>query len=95
MEWWCGQQFMNYNAIHIPTMDSDHCQLVLNVKHDFTRNESRGFKKRFHFEEMWTTNSSCRDVIKRCWNSNLHIFLDMNVQHNIRECRIGLLKWRT
>ena len=54
--------FPEAKVVHRSMAASDHCLLSLSVRMRETRKVAR---KRFMFEEMWTREEGCREVVDR------------------------------
>ena len=57
----CLKLFLESKVFHRLMAASDHCLLSLSLK---VRGSRRVFKKRFMFEEIWTRDEGCREVIE-------------------------------
>lgn len=63
------QQWGGFTTHHLVTMASDHCPLL--IESDpvlFSGGVGGRRRRRFMFEEMWTKDEECGDVIERGWN---------------------------
>jgi hypothetical protein len=47
----------------VASEDSDHCPLLLGLK------DSKGVKRRFHFESFWTKIEGFHEVVHNAWSS--------------------------
>ena len=57
----CLKLFLESKVFHRLMAASDHCLLSLSLK---VRGSRRVFKKRFMFEEIWTRDEGCREVME-------------------------------
>ena len=81
------------NELHLPQhMDmSDHLPIFLKC---FPRMDRKGTrKKRFQFENMWITESSCNDVVQTAWASVSNPNVVDKLQECIDKCSTKLLEW--
>ena len=68
---------------------SDHCLLVLSIKR---RQPQKPAKKRFFFEEMWTREDSCREIVESAWDP-LRVDPEFKITDRIKRCQIHLQNW--
>lgn len=86
----CNQWWELYNGsfvTHLPKRKSDHLPLLLNINTRLHLKERRAPKKIFRFEEMWLRESSCEEVITRCWQQG------GGMMHNLGATAKGLVQW--
>ena len=69
---------------HVSLSISDHCLLVLSIKR---RLHQKPAKKRFFFEEMWTREDSCREIVESAWDP-LRVDPEFKVTDRIKSCQI-------
>ena len=70
---------------------SDHPPILLKC---FPRDIARCRKKsRFHFENMWLTDPSCRDNIASTWTSTSSPDVIAQLLRRLEKCSIALGKW--
>ena len=81
--------FPEAKVFHRSMAASDHCLLSLSFK---VRGARRGFKKRFMFEEMWTRDEGCREVIEKAWDP-LNCNPDLLIQNRLSCCKEYLQDW--
>ena len=68
---------------------SDHCLLSLSLR---VRGPRRAIKRRFMFEEMWTREEGCREVIETAWDP-LNCNPNMPIQKRLQSCKDHLQDW--
>ena len=76
---------------HLHTSSSDHFPICLVLQPDSYL--QRPTKKPFRFEEVWLTNSGCRDTVEAAWFTQKNGTPMFQVQDKIRNCRQELRKW--
>ena len=69
--------FPEVKVVHRSMVAYDHCLLSLSLRMRELRKVAR---KRFMFEEMWTREEGCREVVERAWDP-----LDCNLEMSIRK----------
>ena len=75
--------------IHRSMAASDHCLLSLSLR---VRGPRRAIKRRFMFEEMWTREESCREVIESAWDP-WNCSPAMSIQKRLQRCKGRLQDW--
>ena len=81
--------FPESKVFHRSMAASDHCLLSLSLK---VRGPRRVFKKRFMFEEMWTREEGCREVIEMAWDP-LNCKPKSPIQNRLKCCQDYLQDW--
>ena len=71
--------FPKVKVFHRSMAASDHCLLCLSLR---MRGPKRVVKRRFMFEEMWTREEGCREVIEMAWDP-LNCNLEMLIQKRL------------
>ena len=71
--------FLEAKVVHRSMAASDHCLLSLSIRMRETRKVAR---RRFMFEEMWTREEGCREVIEMAWDP-LNCNLEMLIQKRL------------
>ena len=56
--------FPEVRVRHVAMSISDHCLLMLTLKHKQTQKQGR---KYFFFEAMWTRDERCREIVEVAW----------------------------
>lgn len=79
--------FSNPKVTHLPMASSDHCPLLVQ-----SINDNR-FKSRFHFNRMWITHPSFRDVVESSWNGHIHDNPLINFGLKLKRLRSVLKRW--
>ena len=74
---------------HVSLSISDHCLLALSIKR---RQPQKPAKKGFFFEEMWTREEGCREIVESAWDP-LRVDPEYKVTDRIRSCQNQLQKW--
>ena len=74
---------------HVSLSISDHCLLALSIKR---RQPQKPAKKGFFFEEMWTREEGCREIVESAWDP-LWVDPEYKVTDRIRSCQNQLQKW--
>ena len=67
----------------------DHCLLSFSLR---MREPRRVVKKRFMFEEMWTREEGCREVIEKAWDP-LNNNPELPIQERLKSCQVHLQTW--
>ncbi|KAJ8431514.1 hypothetical protein Cgig2_009751 [Carnegiea gigantea] len=70
---------------------SDHLPILLKCKTDKTDMGSR--KKHFHFENMWFTDPSCKDIVHQTWSSPTQTDVIESLVSKLESCATALSKW--
>jgi hypothetical protein len=81
----------NARIKHISVATSDHLGLAMD-----TLGSSQGTPKpqrRFRFEQAWTKDPSCEEIITEAWATNYEGSRMFNVCQKIKACRLKLLNW--
>ena len=81
--------FPEAKVFHRSMAASDHCLLSLSLK---VRRARRGLKKRFMFEDMWTREEGCREIIEKAWDP-LNCNPDLLIQNRLSCCKDYLQDW--
>ncbi|XP_050258890.1 uncharacterized protein LOC126703871 [Quercus robur] len=81
--------FPEAKVVHRSMAASDHCLLSLSIRMRETRKVAR---KRFMFEEMWTREEGCREVIERAWDP-LDCNPELSIQKRLKCCQFQLQNW--
>jgi hypothetical protein len=76
---------------HLHTCSSDHSPIYLILQPE--PYQRRPFQKPFRFEEVWLTNSRCRDTVEATWFTQKNGTPMFQVQDKIRNYRQELRKW--
>jgi hypothetical protein len=74
--------------IHLHAHNSDHNPISLN-----TNSNSCFLDRPFRFKELWTKDSSCRQVIKAAWQKFVPIHQDFCLPKKLENTKVALLKW--
>ena len=61
------EEWMNLSPKARVMSISDHCLLMLTLKHKQPQKQGR---KRFFFEAMWTREERCREIVEVAWVSS-------------------------
>ena len=81
--------FPEVKVVHKSMAASDHCLLSLSVR---MREMRRVARKRFMFEEMWTREEGCREVVERAWDP-LDCNPELSIQKRLKSCQFQLQNW--
>ncbi|KAL4320921.1 hypothetical protein AHAS_Ahas14G0058800 [Arachis hypogaea] len=87
--WEWRRAFQHATLSALPTINSDHTPLVLNVK-------PRGIRSRcFKFEAFWADHADCGNVIRRGWNNVCNSTVNhwTNSTRRMNNCKQKLIKW--
>ncbi|KAJ8450416.1 hypothetical protein Cgig2_002101 [Carnegiea gigantea] len=88
-EW--SLMFPDAMVTHIDSDMSDHLPIILKC---FPRMDRKGTRKRrFQFENMWITESSCNDVVQIAWTSVSNPNAVDKLLDCIDKCSAKLLEW--
>ena len=85
----CIKIFPEAKVHNVSMLASDHCLLVLLLKHN---HYSKRGKKHFFFEEMWTREEECKEVIEMAWDP----YKDDSarpIQERLERCQRQLQCW--
>lgn len=72
---------------HEPIVGSDHCLIVI-VSHY----EVKKSRRPFHFEQLWSEEPSCDEIIKNTWNKHKHRHISW-VIIKLKKCRANPNTW--
>ncbi|KAK7835123.1 hypothetical protein CFP56_023793 [Quercus suber] len=78
--------FPEAKVVHISMAASDHCLLSLSLRMRALR---RVTQKRFMFEEMWTKEEGCREVVERAWDP-LDCNPELLIHKRLKRCQAHL-----
>lgn len=67
---------------------SDHCPLLLDIT-----NVSRRFPSTFKFLKIWTTHSTCKDVILKAWSTHLSGCPMIVFSQKLKQVKQALKDW--
>ncbi|KAJ8451710.1 LOW QUALITY PROTEIN: hypothetical protein Cgig2_018344 [Carnegiea gigantea] len=70
---------------------SDHLPILLKCAPCSTDSDAR--RKRFMFENMWLTDSSCRDTVCAAWSSVSSSHTVENMLYRLEKCVAYLMEW--
>ncbi|CAB4286025.1 unnamed protein product [Prunus armeniaca] len=74
---------------HLVASGSDHYPILGELLTDAPIVEAKK-KRRFHFEQMWTLEKGCEDIIREAWDSTDAMG---GVKEGIKNCAEKLAKW--
>ncbi|KAF9621696.1 hypothetical protein IFM89_026589 [Coptis chinensis] len=80
--------FAEAQVIHISTIHSDHKILLVQLHPKKSK-----LKRPFRFESMWTTDPTCKEVIKAAMQIEFDGSSSYAFCRNLTLCRRELLKW--
>ena len=83
--------FPEVKVVHRSVVASDHCLLSLSLR---MRKPRKVARKRFMFEEMWTREEGCREVVERAWDP-LDCNLEMSIQKRLKSYWVNLQNWNS
>jgi hypothetical protein len=76
--------------IHLPAHNSDHNPIFLN-----TNSTSCFLPRPFRFEEFWSNDPSCEQVIELAWQKYIPPYPDNCLLVKLNHTKIALLKWNS
>jgi hypothetical protein len=79
-----------FSLIHLPTLNSDHNPISLN-----TNTTSCFLPKPFRFEEFWSNDSSCGQVIETAWHKFIPNHSAVCLPKKLNNTKFALLKWNS
>jgi hypothetical protein len=79
-----------FSLIHLSAHNSDHNPISLN-----TNSTSCFFARPFRFEEFWTKDPSCGQVIAAVWQKFAPIQKDFCLPKKLENTKVALLKWNS
>ncbi|KAK9921713.1 hypothetical protein M0R45_030213 [Rubus argutus] len=83
------QKWGGFTSHHLVAMASDHCPLLIESDPPFNgRGDGLG-RRRFTFEEMWTTDEDCGKMIQQLWG----VDCGNSVLEKIKHVSVGLKDW--
>ena len=74
-------------VIHLEKRRSDHLPILLSMRTSMNEGQKKRYKKLFRFEEMWTREDECGDVIAAAWEKG------EGVTGNLGRTKNELRKW--
>jgi hypothetical protein len=80
----------NYSLIHLPAHNSDHNPISFN-----TNSTSYFLPRPFRFEEFWSKDPSCEQVIELAWQKYIPPYPDNCLPVKLNHTKIALLKWNS
>ena len=83
--------FPEVKVVHRSVVASDHCLLSPSLR---MREPRKVARKRFMFEEMWTREEGCREVVERAWDP-LDCNLEMSIQKRLKSYQVNLQNWNS
>ena len=83
--------FPEVKVVHRSMVAYDHCLLSLSLRMRELRKVAR---KRFMFEEKWTREEGCREVVERAWDP-LDCNLEMSIQKRLKSYWVNLQNWNS
>ena len=81
---------LEFSLIHLPAHNSDHNPISLN-----TNSTSCFLSRPFRFEEFWTKDPSCGQVIAAAWQKFVPIHQDICLPKKLENTKVALLKWNS
>ncbi|KAJ8433507.1 hypothetical protein Cgig2_018041 [Carnegiea gigantea] len=85
-----------YPRAHVTHIDSDLSEyLPILLKCTSSGDDPCWRTRRFHFENMWLTDPSCKDVISSAWTSTTHSDAMEQLLSRLDNCGQQLLKWNS
>ncbi|XP_062088399.1 uncharacterized protein LOC133794966 [Humulus lupulus] len=91
-EW--KDSFTSASLTHLDFNHSDHRALLLTLQDetgsDLLRNRKR---PRFKFENIWSNESECKEIIKKCWKPFSSSSSLLATMSNIQACSTNLSTW--
>jgi hypothetical protein len=79
-----------FSLIHLPAHNSDHNPISLN-----TNSTSCFLARPFRFEDFWTKDPSCGQVIAAAWQKFVPIHQDFCLPKKLENTKVALLKWNS
>jgi hypothetical protein len=79
-----------FSLIHLPAHNLDHNPISLN-----TNSTSCFLARPFRFEEFWTKDPSCGQVIAATWQKFVPIHKDFCLPKRLENTKVALLKWNS
>ncbi|XP_075654772.1 uncharacterized protein LOC142624936 [Castanea sativa] len=74
---------------HVSITASDHCLLMMSMK---KRKPNKPRKKRSFFEEMWTHDKRCKEIVEMAWDL-LRANPEFQIQDRLQSCQSHLMRW--
>ena len=82
--------FLGSYEKHLVTTMSDHLPLLFQIR-DHVQ-DKRNVKRSFKFENMWTRDDSCSQVVEESWKQS-RIGNFKNLADTVARCGVNLTKW--
>jgi hypothetical protein len=80
----------NFSLIHLPALNLDHNPISLN-----TSTSSCYQPKPFRFEEFWSNDPSCGQVIETTWQKFIPNYPVVCLPKKLNNTKFALLKWNS
>ena len=81
--------FLEAKVHHVSTTTLNHYLLALLVE---KRVPPKPTNRRFFFEEMWTRDEKCKEIIEKAWDL-LRESPDIQFEDRIKSCQTHLQRW--
>ena len=81
--------FPEVRVRHVAMSVSDHCMLMLTLKH---KQPQRRGRKCFFFEAMWTREERCREIVEEAWEPGW-VEAECGIIDGIKRCQEQLQDW--
>jgi hypothetical protein len=82
--------FPHFAVKHLPAQSSDHNPILLNTTHS-----DLSLPRPFRFEEFWTFDASCNDVISSAWVNNFHGSSAFILSKKLKATKSALKVWNS
>jgi hypothetical protein len=77
---------------NLAARDLDHCPVQVRFSNDYSVMPS--FYRSFKFEDFWTTDGECMEIIKTTWDSEVLGGTPMRaIQSKLASCQTALSRW--
>ncbi|KAK9756466.1 hypothetical protein RND81_01G099800 [Saponaria officinalis] len=81
--------FPSFMLHHLARDSSDHIPIKVMRQH----NGTRGKKRQYKFEDMWTSSETCEGVIRDAWGNDGSTVMGLTVISKIEKCARDLMAW--
>ena len=79
-----------YFLLHLPALTSDHNPISLT-----TNNSSCFLPRPFRFEEFWSKDSSCADIIEAAWLKSVFSIPTKRLPKKLKNTKLAFLEWNS
>ncbi|XP_050214794.1 uncharacterized protein LOC126665898 [Mercurialis annua] len=86
--------FPEYAAFSLGFLGSDHRPIMMDHKKKNARkNVWERQSNRFHLEEVWTTSTDFKEVVKEEWDKTQSYSCAQNLKFKLRRCAMAFKRW--